>query len=89
MIKFSDLDTYEMAFIVFITQLIFIWLRTANLKHVTQGKMFLAMLSNNGIAVAWMISVTIGVSSLLNGEVIPILAHLVGGSIGVYLGMRK
>jgi len=89
MIKFSELSILEMAVLVFITQLIFIWLRTLNLKHVQHNQIILAILSGNGIALAWMISVTIGVSSLLTGELLPIIAHLAGGTIGTYLGMRK
>lgn len=89
MIKFSELTVMQMTVLVFIVQLIFIYLRTLNLKHVAQGRIFAAIMSSNGIAIAWMVSVTIGVSSLLSGEILPILAHLLGGTLGTYLGMKK
>jgi hypothetical protein len=31
---------------------------------------------------------TIGVSSLIEGEWLPILAHLLGGAIGTYAGIK-
>lgn len=87
--KITELNSYEMALLVFFLQIIFIWLRTINLKHITDGKVVYAILSSNGVAITWMVSTAIGVNSMLNGEIIPIVAHLLGGTVGLYLGMRK
>ena len=89
MIQFTELSAIEMSLIVFTSQILFVYFRTINLRHIQEKKIFKAIMSNNAIAIVALISVTIGVSSLLNGEILPILAHLIGGSIGVYLGMNK
>jgi hypothetical protein len=34
-------------------------------------------------------SMTIGMNSMLNGQWIPIIAYLIGGSLGTYFGLRK
>lgn len=89
MIKLEALSTYEMALLVFITQILFLWFRTLNLKYVQNDKILMAIVTSNCIAITWLVSVTIGVSALLGGEPLPIIAHLAGGSLGTYLGMRK
>jgi uncharacterized protein YebE (UPF0316 family) len=89
MIQFTELSAIEMSLIVFTSQILFVYFRTINLRHIQEKQIFKAIMSNNAIAIVALISVTIGVSSLLNGEILPIIAHLIGGSIGVYLGMNK
>ena len=79
---------YSTAIILF-SQIVFLYLRTLNVIYTTERRMFATIITGNGIGLAWLISTSIGVSSMLSGEIIPIFAFLVGGSIGTYLGLKK
>lgn len=89
MIKFAELTVVELTIVVFFTQIIFIWLRTINISHIAHKRVVASIISGNGIAITWMISTTIGVSALLQGEPLPIIAHLIGGSIGTFIGLKS
>ena len=51
--------------------------------------MFGAIWSNNGVAITWLLSMTIGLNSMLHGQWQPILSYLIGGSIGTYIALKK
>jgi len=36
-----------------------------------------------------MVCMAIGVDAIFSGELLPILAHLAGGSLGTYIGMFR
>lgn len=75
--------------IVFITQIIFLYLRTINVIYTSQGKIMPAILTGNGVSISWLISMSIGLNSMVSGNWPPIAAFLVGGTIGTYWGMIK
>lgn len=77
------------ALIVFISEIVFLYLKTINIKAIADGNTQKAILSNSGTSIAWLIGVTISVNSILNGNWLPILAFLLGGIIGTYLAMEK
>lgn len=85
----KDLDSIELSVLIFISQVIFLYLRTLNIRHVSEGRMLKALLSGNGIAIFWMLSIAIGVNALWEGDWTPIIAHLLGGSLGTYLAMKR
>ena len=77
------------AIIVCLTQILNLYLRTVNIIYTTKGVMFGAIWSNNGVAITWLLSMTIGLNSILTGQWQPILAFLLGGSLGTYWGIKK
>ena len=77
------------ALIVFFSEIVFLYLKTINIKAVSKGNTAKAILSNSGISIAWLIGVTISVNSILNGNLLPILAFLAGGAIGTFLAMNR
>jgi len=87
--KLAELTINQQAGIVLITQIIFLWLRTINVKNIAEGNMVSAILTGNGIAIAWMVGIAVGANAMMEGHLLPIVAHLVGGTIGTYMAMRK
>ena len=64
-------------------------MRTINVIYTAERRLVPAILSGNGIAVSWLISMSIGVNSVMEGEILPIITFLVGGTIGTYYGIKK
>ena len=85
----KNLSVYEMSVIVFIAQTIFLYLWSINIKHISQDKMWSAIFSNAGVSICWIVGVAIGVNAMMEGQILPIVAHLGGGSLGTYIAMRK
>jgi len=83
------LNPYYTSAVILISQIIFLYLRTLNVIYTTERKVIPAIITGNGIGLAWLISTSIGISSVLSGDIIPIIAFLVGGTIGTYLGIKK
>ena len=75
--------------IVLLSQILFLYFRTLNIEAVTDKNITKAILTGWGIGITWMISTAIGVSAVLNFEFMPIICHLLGGSIGTYLAMKN
>jgi hypothetical protein len=86
---FENLQPWMLAIIVLISQTIFLWLRTLNVLYTTRLQVFPAILTGLGIGITWLIGIAIGVSALLEFEILPILGHLLGGAIGTYMGLIK
>ena len=84
-----DIPVEVQALIVLTTQIIFLYLRTINIRATASGKMWLSIWTGNGIAITWLVGISIGAHAMLEGNVLPLVAHLLGGSIGTYLALRK
>lgn len=63
-----NLSVCETSLIVFATQILFLYLRTLNVRATAHDKLWMAVLTGVGIGLAWMIGTTIGVSAMLKGE---------------------
>lgn len=79
----------QMGWIVLVTQIIFLWLRTLNIKYIDKGKVWPAIWTGNGIGLMWMIGISVGANAMMEGHWFPIVMHLIGGSVGTYIGMHK
>lgn len=77
-------DPWVAAILIFTTQLLMLYLRTINIIHTTERNILGALWSNNGIALTWLVSMSIGLNSMLTGQWQPIIAFLMGGSLGTY-----
>jgi hypothetical protein len=82
-------NPYLSSLVVLVTQIIFIYLRTINVIYTTQRRMIPAILSGNGIGLAWLVSLSIGGNSIMHGEILPIFSFLIGGTLGTYWGIKK
>ncbi len=77
------------ALIVFVSEIVFLYLKTINVKAISEGSVGKAIVSNTGVSICWVVGVTISINSILNGHFLPIVAFLVGGAIGTALAMKK
>lgn len=82
-------NEYYTSIIVFISQLIFIYLRTINVIYTAEKRMVPALVTGVGVALFWLISSSIGINSLMKGQIIPIIGFILGGSLGTYFGIKK
>jgi hypothetical protein len=76
------------AIIVLFTQVMMLYFRTINIFYTTQTNIFGAIWSGNANAIMWLLSMTIGMNSMINGQWQPILMYFVGGSLGTYLAIK-
>ena len=82
-------NPYLSAIVVLFSQIIFIYLRTLNVIYTAERKMIPSIITGNGIGLAWLVSMSIGADSIMQGEIIPIIAFLIGGTLGTYWGIKK
>lgn len=82
-------NPYLSALVVLFSQIVFIYLRTINVIYTAERRMVAAILSGNGIGLSWLVSMSIGANSILEGQVLPIIAFLIGGTLGTYWGIKK
>lgn len=76
---------------VLFSQIIFLYLRTINVQHVAQNRVWPAIFSGTGVGITWLIAVSLGVDSLLDlRNKWPIaVCYLIGGAVGTYWGMSR
>jgi multisubunit Na+/H+ antiporter MnhF subunit len=72
------------AIIVLISQIVFVFLRTVNVKTIADNKLSLAILSGSAMAITGLLSMAIGIHSILDKQLLPVIAYLIGGSIGTF-----
>lgn len=77
------------AIVVFITQIAFLYFRTLNLYYTVERNLWGAIWTNNMLSINWLLSISIGINSFIDGEWLPITAFLLGGTIGTYWGMKN
>jgi hypothetical protein len=89
-------DILLMMITVFVTQVIFIWARTWNVRSISNKNMKDVLLSGAVVHLAWLVSITLGVVSfkeiMLNfqWQYLPVIVgSLSGGLIGSYLGLKE
>jgi len=82
-------NEYYSAFIILISQIISHYLRTINVIYTAEGKVLPAIITGNGVGLISLLIIAIGANSILEGQIIPIISFLIGGTIGTYFGMKK
>lgn len=88
MIKDILLNPWNSAIIVFVTQILIFYLRTLNIIYTVERRIWPAILTNSGVNFFGLISMAVGVTSLLSGEWQSIVTLFIGGGLGTYFGMR-
>lgn len=82
-------NKYYSSLVVLISQIVFLYLRTLNVIYTADNKMIPAIITQNGVGLMWLISISIGIKSIMGGDALPIIMYLIGGSLGTYWGMKK
>jgi len=88
MFELVEANPWLAAGIILISQIAFIYFRTINMIHTSDKEVFKAILSGWGVGVTWLISISFGVSSMINLQWQPITAFLLAGAIGTYIGIK-
>jgi uncharacterized protein YebE (UPF0316 family) len=75
-------DPWILAAIVLVSQIAFLYLRTVNVIFIAEKKMWPAVTSGFGVAMTWLIGVSIGVNAINDWMWQPVVGHLIGGAVG-------
>ena len=74
--------------IVLITQIFFVFFRTLNVIYNSRKQLLPTIITGNIIGICWLITISFGITAVINMQWQPILAHIVGGTIGVIYGFK-
>jgi len=77
------------AVVTFIAQLSYMYLRTINVIYTSEMKLVPAMLSGLGLDISWLISIAIGLTSVMTGDWQPIAAFIIGATVGRFWGIKQ
>ena len=64
----KQLSVEIQSLIVFLSEIVFLYLKTINIQAISKGKVLLAIVSNSAVSITWLIGVTISINSLLNNH---------------------
>jgi hypothetical protein len=79
-------DPWISGFIVLVTQFLFVMFRTLNVIHTSERNILKAVITGNVIGILWLLSIAIGADAVMSMTWQPILAYLIGGTIGTFVG---
>ena len=82
------LSALELGVMVFFTQLVFIFSRTMNVIYVAEHNQLGSQLTGSLVHLSWLLSIAIGVKSVMYLDFVVIAFSLSGGLIGTYLGIK-
>jgi len=82
-------DPWYASIIIFVTQVAFLYLRTLNVIYTSERNMWATIWTGNGVSLFWLVSMSIGMNSMLTGAWQPIVAFILGGTIGTYWAVKK
>lgn len=82
---------------VFISQILFLFLRTLNVKAISEGKTAKVIVTGLGVGCFWLIATSVGVYSIHEifedytkiQNWIAVAAHLSGGALGSFMAMKN
>lgn len=74
--------------IVFISQLIFGFVRNLNTTYVSRRNVKASMITGFFVKTTWIIATYLGISSLIDGDYIITVFYLLGGIVGDYLSFK-
>lgn len=75
-------------FLVAIFEMIYMALKTMNITKIVEGKAVDAALLGGFMTVIWLISTTIGIASILEGEFLIAVGYVIGSMVGCYIGVK-
>lgn len=74
--------------IIFISNLAFSVSRVYSTRVISKEMVKEAVLVGLVVKTLWIVSTSLGINSFLNENVLGVVAYIVGGAIGDYIGMR-
>jgi uncharacterized protein YebE (UPF0316 family) len=74
--------------LVTLFELIYMSLKTININRIVQNKALEAALISGFMTILWLISTTIGIFSILEGNLIIAVGYVIGSTIGCYIGIK-
>lgn len=77
------------ALVILVSQIGFIYFRTLNVIYTAEMRIIPAILTGNAVGICWLISMSIGLNSVMTGDVLPVMAFLLGGTLGTYWGIKQ
>lgn len=77
------------ALVILVAQLTFMYLRTINVIYTSERKIKPSLISGFGLDISWLISMSIGLTSVMTGEWQPIVAFLMGATLGRYWAIKR
>jgi hypothetical protein len=87
---------WKLTAIVFITNLVFLWARTWNVRATASRDVWGVMWSGTIVHLSWLISIAIGANSITNiildwqwQNIIVVIGSLSGGLLGSYFGLLQ
>lgn len=89
MLKELLVNPWYAAIIAFVTQIGFLYFRTLNVFYTIERNMFGAIWTNAMLSISWLLSMSIGINSVIIGDWQPITAFLLGGTVGTIWGLKK
>ncbi len=84
----ESLSSIEVSLILFVSQIFFLGARTLNVIYTSKEEVFNTVLSGMFVSVFWLTSISLGVTSLLKSDYLPIVAWLIGGGVGTYYSFK-
>ena len=84
----DNVSTLELCVVVFFMQILFILFRTLNVVYTAELNHVGSMLTGSMVHICWLVTITIGVKSVMYMDVWVILCSLTGGLSGTYVGIK-
>ena len=76
------------ALVVFITQIVFLYARTLNVMYVAEKRLVQSLVTGGIVSITWLISISIGVNAVMTLQWQPVIAYIIGSSVGVVIAFR-
>jgi len=77
------------AVVILFAQLSFMYLRTINVIYTSERRMKVSIITGLGLDISWLVSMSIGLSSIMTGDWQPIVAFIIGATVGRYWGIKQ
>ncbi len=85
----ETLNIWLQAFIILLTQFIFIYYRTVNVNANIEKDRWKLFWTGSIVHITWLISTAIGVNAIIKGNYLLVIFSLVGGLIGADFGLHE
>ena len=85
----ETLNIWLQAFIILLTQFIFIYYRTVNVNANIEKDRWKLFWTGSIVHITWLISTAIGVNAIIKGNYLLVIFSLVGGLIGADFGLYE
>ena len=71
-----------------ISQLIFSFCRTINVRYTANGNILGSVLTSTLVKVSWLFGSALGIQAMTTGDIIPAATYVMFGVLGDYLSMK-